>query len=115
MSKIGTRPVYEFEIPTSLGCPLKSVCLVELTVEEELQATKRARGDQFRLAWELARQSLVMVDGKAVTTADDTSDRAWEAMPPTVRQLVLGAYADLHQPQDDAVTAFRASRKVRVG
>ena len=109
------RVVYEYTLPPSLDCEIKTIGIVELTVDEELMATKRARGDNFRLAWELARQCVAFVDGKPVSTADDTSDIAWAKLSPKARQLVLGAYSDLHQPIEAELGVFKASRKVKAG
>lgn len=109
------RPIFEYDVPDECGGDVRSVGIVELTTGEELLATKRARGDAMRLAYELAKQSLVEVNGAKVNIADGSADEAWAKMTPKTRNLVLGAYGDLHAPSDGAAEAFRASRRVKVG
>jgi hypothetical protein len=62
------RPVYQFEVPEQLANGVTSVGLVELSADEEIMATKRSRGDTMRLAYELAKQALVEVNGAKVAT-----------------------------------------------
>ncbi len=112
-----TRAVHRYTIPATLaqnGSP-REVGLVQLTSGEELMATKRSRKDQFRLAYELAKQSLVEVDGQRVGAADGSVDTAWDKMPPKIRTLVITAFGDLHAPEDDEVSAFLKSQRVTVG
>jgi hypothetical protein len=108
------RVVYEYDVPASIGGDeIKTVGVVELTAEEELQATRRARGDSIRLAFELAKTSLHEVNGERLNHSDGTADRQWNAMPPKLRNLVLQAYSELHSPEDDAAVLFKASRKIK--
>jgi dihydrodipicolinate synthase/N-acetylneuraminate lyase len=112
-----SRPMYEYTIPESMGGKVKSVTLIELTAHEELQATKRAgsaNDAMFKLAYELAKQALVEVNGEKVGLADGSVDTAFNSMSPGVRNLVLQAYAELHSPPEGAAEGFKASRKVRV-
>lgn len=111
------RPLYEYTIPETLAGKfgVKSVGLVELTAEEEIFATKRSRNDVVRLGFELAKESLRTVDGKPVSTTDGSADRAWQLMHPKIRQLVVGAYGDIHNPSDQEAAVFRKSLQVRVG
>lgn len=110
------RPVHIFKIPESLAIHgIKEVGLVELTMEEEMLATRRSRGDAVRLAYEYAKECLRTVDGKVVRTTDGSSDKIWNAMHPKVRQLVIRAYGVLHQPQTEEDSAFLASHEVKVG
>jgi len=110
-----TRPVHVFDVPRVVDSEHKNVGLIELTADEELVATKRSHGDTMRLAYELAKQSLVEVNGQPVSAADGSVDAAFNKMTPKLRQLVLGAYAELHAPPEEASQAFFKSRKVRVG
>jgi len=111
-----TRPVYRYTIPVRLqGAGVSEVGMVQLTSGEELQATKRARNDTHRLAYELAKQSLVEVNGEKVGAADGSADKAWDALDPKVRTLVMSAYGDLHAPEEDDLNAFRKSQRVEVG
>lgn len=113
--KGAARVVYEYDVPASIGGEeIKSVGVVELSAEEELQATRRARGDAIRLAFELAKTSLHEVNGVKLNHADGSADKTWNDMPPKLRNLVLQAYTELHSPEDDAALVFKASRKIKV-
>jgi len=109
-----SRPVYVYEVPENVGGDVTVVGLVELTAEEEVLATKRAKNDPIRLAYELAKQCLVEVNGQPVKLADGSADTAWGKMNPKVRNLVLSAYAELHSPPEGAAEDFLRSRQVRV-
>lgn len=117
----------EYEIPKSLlalGNGVTHLGLCELTVDDELTATKRARGDSVRLAFELVRESFRSTgkrgtDGKIARTllssADGSMDKAWAALHPKLRQLVITAYGDLHNPREADAAGFLASRVQTVG
>lgn len=109
------RPVFEFTIPESISGDVKTVGLIELTAQEEMQAAKRSGGDQMKLAYELVKQCIVEVNGEKVKLSDGTVDTAFNKMPSKARAMVLAAYADIHAPPEDAAQDFLASRKVRVG
>ena len=110
-----SRPIYVYEIPAKVGVATKSVGLVELTSREEQLAAKASTGDgATRLAVELAKMSLVQVDGKTVGPTDGSVDKAWDTLGPKVRNLILTAYVQIHHVEDEEVTGFLASRQVRV-
>ena len=109
-----TRAVFTYTVPVGMGGDIKSVGLVELTASEELMAAKRASGEGARLAYEMAKTSLVEVNGSKVGLADGSADSAWNKMPPKVRNLVIQAFASLHAPPEDDAASFLASRQVRV-
>jgi len=111
------RPVYTYAIPNKLSreSGISSVSLTELTAEEELMASKRSRNDAFKLASELTKTSLVMVDGKRMSMADGSADAAWNTMHPKVRQLVMRAYSQLHSVEDEDESSFLTSCQVDVG
>jgi len=114
--KAQARPIYRYDIPSPLAAAgVSKVGLVQLTSSEELQATKRARNDTHRLAYELAKQSLVEVNGDRVSSADGSVDTAWDQMPPKVRTLVMTAYGNLHAPEEADIDAFLKSQRVDVG
>lgn len=111
-----TRPIFVYDVPASCeDAEVKSVGLVQLRTGEELMAAKRSHGDNFKLAFELAKQSLVEVNGEKVTVGDGSADSAWSKMAPMTRNLVMGEYAALHAPPEGAEEAFRKSRRVKVG
>lgn len=110
------RPIYVYDVPPACeDAEVQSVGLVQLTTGEELMAAKRAHGDNFKLAYELAKQCVVEVNGEKVGIADGSVDTAWGKMAPQTRNLVMGEYAKLHAPPEGAEEAFRASRRVKVG
>lgn len=92
-----------------------SVSMVELTAGEEMAAAKRARNDQMRLVSELVKQSIVAVNGEKVSLANQSVDKAWEEFPAAVRQLIMAAYSQIHQVEEDATNRFLASRRTVVG
>jgi hypothetical protein len=121
-SRADTRPVYVYDLPASLRPYANGVTaygLVELNAEEELMATKRARGDAVRLAFELSRESLRTVLKGTVATrvncGDGSTDAEFLKMHPKVRALVMTAYADLHNPSQADANSFLQSRRVVAG
>jgi hypothetical protein len=119
MDTLRTRPetVYTFEIPAKLQpeCSgVKTISLKELTSQDELMATKRANGDAFALAFELAKQALVAVDGQTVNVFDHTIDVAFGKLGPKGRSLVLSAYSKIHSPKSEDVDSFLGSLQVQV-
>lgn len=108
------RVIHVYDIPAPMANGVQKVGLVELTAQEELQATKRSHGDSMRLAYELAKQSLVEVNDQKVSLADGSADEMWNKMSPKVRNLVLTAYADLHAPPEGAIEGFLKSHQQRV-
>lgn len=111
------RPVHTFQVPERLVLDVgyRSLGLVILTPEEEMMSSRRARNDAIRLAFEMPMQALREVDGKRVTLADNSAERAWEQMGPKGRQLVIAAYGMIHTPAAEDALAFLASRSVTVG
>lgn len=111
------RPTHVFTVPAQLAQAhgVTELGLVELTAEEELNATKRAHNDPIRLAYELAKESLRVVDGKVLSAADGSLDKVWNRMHAKIRTLVMTAYSQLHQPGEQATAGFLASRQIKVG
>ncbi len=111
-----SRAKFTYTLPKGISSQvgITSVTLVELTAGEELMATKRAGNDPIRLAWELPKEALRAVDGKALNAADDSLDKMWEEMHPKVRAFVMRAYNQLHSPEDQDVEGFLKSRQTEV-
>lgn len=111
------RPKHVFQIPAGMAeaTGVSSVGLVELTAIEEMQATKKAGSDTMRIAFELAKSSLVEMNGKPLSRANGEHDSAWQTMHPKIRSLVLQAYTRIHQPESDEVEGFLGSATVEVG
>lgn len=111
------RAVVIYTMPPRIAAEtgITEVGIVELLGDEEIDATKRALGDPYRLGFELAKASIALVNGKRVTVADASLDRAWKQLGPAGRKLVAGAYQQVNNPTDDESEAFMASRRVEVG
>ena len=87
---------YTFNIPAKMQADvdgIKSITLKELTAHDELLATKRSNGDAFALAFELAKQALVGIDGSTVNAFDHTM---WHS---AVLVLKVGLLCSLHMPR----------------
>ena len=110
-----SRPIYRFTIPPTVANGVTGIGMVQLTSDEELRATKRSRNDSHRLAYELAQQALVEVNGSCVSEGDGSRDGAWSKMDPKVRLLVISAYGELHTPEQEDIDSFLKSQKVSVG
>jgi len=111
------REVYEFDVPKKYANEAASRTLgfVRLTGDEELEATKTARGDSVRLAFELVKLSLIEVDGKRVAKHEGQDESIWNKMRPELRQLCLAAYGELHNAEDDETEVFLKGRRTKVG
>ena len=110
------RTLHKYQVPERMWeLGVKEIGLVELTANEELMASKRTRTDLTRLGFELAKESLRFVDGKKLLTADGSADRGWDVIHPKIRNLVIQAYGDIHQPKSEDVAGFLQSHKVVVG
>lgn len=113
-----SRPVYTFPVPEELKVPdhiEKTVGLVKLKPREELRASKRADGDAYTLAYELAKAAMYKVDGKLVNVGEGEDEMLWGKMDPMLRQLILTAYNKLHSPDDGVAKSFLDGMKVTVG
>lgn len=110
-----SRPVYIYKVPPALGGEdFKTIGLVQLTAREEMMAAKRSNGDPIKLAYEQVQQSIAEVNGERVSIADGSADKAFNAMNPMIRNLVMTAHAKLHSPEDTVVEDFLGSREVRI-
>ncbi len=118
------REIYVFDIPEEMReagtnkCfgtaeAVVSVSLKLLLPNEERMVGKRCGDDKFRLAYELAKESMVEVNDQPVSTAEGTADEWWSKFHPQIRQLVMTAYAELNTPPDGAAQDFLESRRVK--
>lgn len=116
--KRAPRAVHTFTLPASLAgeSGTASVGVVALTAAEEMMASRRSQSDPIQLAYELAKESLRTVDGRAVSTADGSADVWWENPANTkVRTLVVTAYNSVNAPSRDETSDFLKSCTVSVG
>lgn len=113
--KDDNRVVYWFDVPKGVAPPgkeVKRVGLIELTSSEELMCTKRAASDPVRLAFELAKECLRYVDDRIVHSGDGSSDTFWGQQGMSkLRQCIMAAYGEIHNPKQNDVASFLASRK----
>ncbi len=114
------RVFHEFTLPAGFDPELVCIGIVELTVQEEMWATKRADGNAMALGYNLAMESLrylgrskgaTDIDRQMVSTSDGTTELQFHKMSPQVRQLVVTAYSAVHQPPQDTVAGFLKSKR----
>lgn len=115
------RPLYAFAIPASLArqTGVTKVRMIELKSSEELMATKRAQasGGNLNLAIELVKESLRYVGTSRVSTGDGSVDTWWAKADPgfsKIRQLLMAAYMQLHNPSQDESEDFLSSVAVEI-
>lgn len=106
--------IWTFNVPKKLSdvTGIKSIGIVEMRVEDEVMATRRANGDRARLAWELALQALVRANGKEVSIADGSADIVFNKHP-KLRNLIVTAYGQVHQPEEDEAKDFLGSMELQ--
>jgi hypothetical protein len=111
------RPVYLFDVPTRIAaeCGVKEIGMSQLTAREQLDAIDRAQGKAAKTAIEYIYCSLRSMDGTKLNMGDGSVEKAWAKCSPALRELIVAAYGDLHNPQEGEFEAFRASRRVVVG
>lgn len=119
-----SRPVITYDVPEEIttdvpaalgaGTVYKSIGMIELTADEELQASKRGGKDQYKIAFELAKASLREVNDKPVSSMDGHDELVWASMSAPLRSLVVDVYADIHSPRPEVAKRFLSSRRVKV-
>jgi hypothetical protein len=110
------RVVEWFTLPAGLSkkLGLKKVGLVELTSNEELMCASRSRNEPVRLAIELMKESVRFADGLKLNTGDGSADTFWASRKQgmsALRQLLLAAYNQVHNPTGDDTASFLQSRQ----
>jgi hypothetical protein len=112
-------PRHTFTIPKKLveETGYMTVTLRELIGLDEVNAHVSAADSGAKLAFELVKKSLVRLEhaksGPLELTAENV-DLAFGSLPPKVRNLVLAAYQEIHNPKNDEITDFLGSRLVSV-
>ena len=90
----------------------KTITLRHLTYSEEKAAMEaRERGGSVYIV-EGAKRSLCAADGNPLTWTDNQVETFFEALSPTVRELVVRAFTTWCLPTKDENDAFLASGKV---
>lgn len=118
-SKPDNRPVFEFDLTdelVALDDPYikKSFGLVKLRMEDEVKAATGVSGNAAKLSYNMAKASLVEVDGRRLNRAEGEEETVLNHMDPAIRAIILDAYADLCSVEEDAAKKVRASRKIKV-
>lgn len=110
------RAKYEFEFPAHVAADIgiTKLVLTELTPSEEIRAAKRAENDAFTLVQELAKESIREVDGRPVSTSDESADIVWVQLGQVGRSMLMNATQAVSQPSKDDLRSFLLSRKVTV-
>ena len=110
LNRNDNRVVHRFKVPDSIPGEVRSLGLVEITAEEELQVEQRCKGASDKRASEMAKQAIVEINGEPVSLLNGTVQQAWNEMHPKVRTLLASAWVKLHLANDDEVESFFASR-----
>lgn len=110
LNRNDTRVIHRFKVPDSIPGDVRSIGLVEITAEEELQAEQRCKGASDKRAQEMAKQAIAEVNGAAVSLVDGSVQQAWNGLHPKVRTLIASAWVRLHLANDSEVDDFFASR-----
>lgn len=109
-----TRIRHTLAVPKGIPGGVRSLTLIELTADEELQAEERAPGGGGKKAVEICKAMIAKVDGKAVSTVDGSVDAAWAGFHPKLRSLLVTAYARFHLASDEEVSGFFGSDRIEV-
>lgn len=110
------RQVHTFDFPKGVAtADAKSVGIHEITADEEVMGTTRAKGNAARVGYELALQALAQVNGKPVNLADGSADKAWKVLSSKQRLLVVAAYNQVNAVEEDELQGFLKSQRVQVG
>jgi hypothetical protein len=109
---------YEYDVPEALQDTawgkITTICVRELRPEDEMIAAKRAGGDSTAMAFQLAKMSLVRINDTAITTADESADRAWRDIGPKLRNLVIAAYGEANMAGESDSRNFLKTKKTKV-
>jgi hypothetical protein len=117
-SKVQDRIVNEFELPEEMKgmdeFVKQSIGLVKLKMSEEVAAAERATGNQIKLAYNWARYALVEVDGRKLKKEDGEDEKILEHCDPTIRELIVQAYAEISTAKAGDAKKFLKSRKEKI-
>lgn len=121
------RVFIDYEIPADLypDCKtmdfgeLRTITMKLLTPLEEKTAVGRCRGDNLRMAYELAEAAIASVtnaEGQEhrVQSHDGTLNMLMAQMHPRLRALVMQAYSEDAVPSGKQSSGFLKSRKIRI-
>lgn len=108
--------VYKFTVPASIAkvTGVTAIGIAALTAQDELIATQRANGDQFRLGLESVKMALRWVEKNGsrvrISTADSSIDEFWNHSDNVkLRQLAASAMVKVNRPEETEVESFLGS------
>ncbi len=117
-AKADNRVVEEFELPDELQgmdeFVKKSIGLVKLKMSEEVAAGERAGSNQLKLAYNWARFALVEVDGRRLKKDEAEDEKILEHTDPTIRDLIVQAYAEISTAGTGVTKKFLKTRKQKI-
>lgn len=110
------KPDEEIDVIASLsgGASLQSMGFYLLTANEEKTAMRKSDSPSA-MVFELAKASLVEVNGARVAVGDGSLDKAWNDYGPQGRRFAIEAYGDLSGMKETTVAGFLKSRRVKSG
>jgi hypothetical protein len=100
---------YTYTIPEdarSIEAPVEKVTLKKLKGHDQEMALERGGGDPLKTGIELAKQSVVALDGKPFIPTDPDSEITWNNLDPRAREFISNAYYRLHRVSDKQVEDF---------
>ena len=111
------RPRFTFTVPEA--CRINpddpaTLTMVPITLGEEQMALKAHNAGGLPLMYELAKMSLVAVDGRPLDWAGGARDTFLEKVSPPIRQLIQSAWAKVNVPAKEADEAFLASMRTEI-
>lgn len=88
------------------------ITLGSLTPAMELDAANRSKGDPTAMAFQMARMSIMAVDGDPVSGRDGLDEWFWAALDQGGRQLVVSMFARIGVPDGDALGKALATVRI---
>lgn len=107
------RPIFKYKVPKTTDPNVESIGLVALRADEEMMASRRVNSAND-LMYELAKQSVVQVNGQPVSIASGLEE-AWQKFSPKLRSLVVVEYRKNNVPDDKDAEDFSKSQEVILG
>lgn len=92
----------------------KTVALMALTADQELQASKVGKFDMMAQRYDAVKRAITQLDGKSVSYTDGETDIFWQLCGPKARTLLLQAYDKIHGTEDAEDADFFGSMDVKV-
>lgn len=124
------RPVYVFKVPKTEHVQADgskeevpdvpdefvtdSFGLVKLDMDQETAAAERAGKNGAKLGYNLARMSLVQVDGRMLNKGEGEDEKILRHCDPAMRELIVEAYDKISSAPEGASKKMLASMKVVV-